>query len=200
MGKKNNNNGEEIKIDYENVDVEDIMDQIKKKIASQPRISEPEFPAQPAYASTQAPSPPQPEGPLGKKAKIKKVMLKLFKPVAPLIKFLVLPVHQELKDTIQNLYATNQRIDLLEKQIDENFSQVRQKLDEVDQATISRLEELNRVREYTQLIHNLSHNVVVELTKLKIEQENLKLKTRIMEKDFEFLGKREKTLESKVFG
>ncbi len=56
------------------------------------------------------------------------------------------------------------------------------------------------MREYTQLIHNLSHNIVVELTKLKIEQENLKLKTRIMEKDFEFLGKREKTLESKVFG
>lgn len=200
MGDENNNKNEEIKIDYENVDVEDIMDQIKKKIASQPRISEPEVPAQLAYTPSQAPSPPQPEGPSGKKAKIKNVMLKLFKPITPLIKFLVLPVHQELKDTIQNLYATNRRIDLLERHVDENFNQIRQKLDEVNQATISRLEELNRVREYTQLIHNLSHNIVVELTKLKIEQENLKLKTRIMEKDFEFLGKREKTLESKVFG
>jgi hypothetical protein len=200
MGDENNNNREEIKIDYGNIDVEDIMNQIKKKIARQPRSSEPEVSAQPAYTSSQAPSPPQPEDPSGKKAKIKKVMLKLFKPITPLIKFLVLPVHQELKDTIQNLYATNQRIDLLERHMDENFKQVRQKLDEVDQTTISRLEELNRVREYTQLIHNLSHNIVVELTKLKIEQENLKLKTRIMEKDFEFLGKREKTLESKVFG
>jgi hypothetical protein len=200
MGDENNNKNEEIKIDYENVDVEDIMDQIKKKIASQPRISEPEVPAQLAYTSSQASSPPQPEGPSGKKAKIKNVMLKLFKPITPLIKFLILPVHQELKDTIQNLYATNRRIDLLERHVDENFNQIRQKLDEVNQATISRLEELNRVRDHTQLIHNLSHNIVVELTKLKIEQENLKLKTRIMEKDFEFLGKREKTLESKVFG
>lgn len=200
MGDENNNKNEEIKIDYENVDVEDIMDKIKKKIASQPRISEPELPAQPSYPSTQAPAPLQPEGPSRKKAKIKNVMLKLFKPITPLIKFLVLPVHQELRDTIQNLYAANQRIDLLERHVDENFNQIRQKLDEVNQATISRLEELNRVREYTQLIHNLSHNIVVELTKLKIEQENLKLKTRIMEKDFEFLGKREKTLESKVFG
>ncbi len=200
MGDENNNKNEKIKIDYENVDVEDIMDQIKKKKASQPRISESELPAQPSYTSTQAPAPIQPEGPSGKKAKIKNVMLKLFKPITPIIKFLVLPVHQELKDTIQNLYAANQRIDLLERHVDENFNQIRQKLDEVNQATISRLEELNRVREYTQLIHNLSHNIVVELTKLKIEQENLKLKTRIMEKDFEFLGKREKTLESKVFG
>ncbi|UCE43142.1 MAG: hypothetical protein JSV17_09440 [Candidatus Aminicenantes bacterium] len=200
MGETSNINSEKIKIDYENVDVEDIMDQVRKRIASQPRSPEPESPVQPAHASSLAPSPPQPESPLSKKAKIKKVMLKLFKPISPLIKFLILPVHQELKDTIQNLYATNQRIGLLERNVDENFAHVRQKLEEVDQATIRRLEELNRVREYTQLIHNLSHNIVVELTKLKIEQENLKLKTRIMEKDFEFLGKREKTLESKIFG
>jgi hypothetical protein len=126
--------------------------------------------------------------------------VKIFKPISPLIKFLVFPVHQELKETINTLYKTNQRIDFLETRIDGDFNGLRQKLDEVDRATISRLEELNRLREYTQLLHNLSHNMVVELTKLKIEQENLKLKTRIMEKDFEFLGKREKTLESKVFG
>jgi hypothetical protein len=199
MGDENKNEKEDIHVDYENVDVEDIMDQIKKKIASQPKSSEPESPGQPIFVSPQHPS-PQPEGPSGKKAKAKNILLKLFKPISPLIKFLVLPVHQELRDTIQNLYATNQRIDLLERNMNENFAQVRQRLDEVDQATIQRLEELNRVREHTQLIHNLSHNLVVEMTKLKIEQENLKLKTRIMEKDFEFLGKREKTLESKVFG
>lgn len=191
MEKKNNGRNEEIKIDYENIDVEDIMEQVKKKIASQPKDSEPERPVQSMH-----PSPPQPAGPPGKKEKMKNVLLKIFKPISPLIKFLVLPVHQELKDTIQNVHITNQRIDFLETRIDEDFSKVHQEL----QAIILRLEELNRVREYTQLLHNLSHNMVVELTKLKIEQENLKLKTRIMEKDFEFLGKREKTLESKVFG
>lgn len=193
MGEEKNKNGIELKIDYENVDVKDIMDQIKKRKACQSRTSKPEHPAQPAYTASQASTLPQPEGSLGRKEKIKKVMLKLFKPIAPLIKFLVLPVHQELKDTIENLHTTNQRIDILERRIDEDFSRVHQEL----QAIILRL---NCVREYTQLIHNLSHNIVVELTKLKIEQENLKLKTRIMEKDFEFLGKREKTLESKVFG
>lgn len=200
MGDKPNNIKEDIKIDYDNIDVEDIMRQVKDKIASQPESPEPEQPVQPDYLSPQAPVPSQPEGPPGKRTKIKSILLKIFKPISPVIKFLVLPVHQELKDTIQNLHATNQRIDFLERRMGEDFNQVHQKLDEVDRATISRLEELNRVREYTQLLHNLSHNIVVELTKLKIEHENLKLKARIMEKDFEFLGKREKTLESKVFG
>lgn len=200
MGEKKDRVSENIKIDYDSIDVEDIMDQIKKRIASQPKSPEPEPPVQPSYASSPAPFAPQEEGPSGKKAKLKKILAKLFKPFSPFIKFLVFPVHQELKDTIQNVYATNQRIDILERKVDENLAQVRQKLDDVDQATIRRLEELNRVREYTQLLHNLSHNTVLELTKLKIEHENLKLKTRIMEKDFEFLGKREKTLESKVFG
>lgn len=200
MGGINDNIKEDIRIDYDNIDVEDIMDQIKKRIASQPKSPEPEPSAQPAFAASPAPFPAPPEGPSGKKAKLKKILSKLFKPISPLIKFLVFPVHQELKATIQNVYATNQRIDILERKVDENFAQVRRKLDEVDKATIRRLEELNRVREHTQLLHNLSHNLVVELTKLKIEHENLKIKTRIMEKDFEFLGKREKTLESKVFG
>jgi hypothetical protein len=39
----------------------------------------------------------------------------------------------------------------------------------------------------------------VELTKLKVEEESLKLKSRILEKDFEFLGKRERALEDQVF-
>jgi hypothetical protein len=47
-------------------------------------------------------------------------------------------------------------------------------------------------------VHHLSHNLVVELSKLKIEQEMLKTKVRIMEKDFEFLGKREKALETEI--
>ena len=37
------------------------------------------------------------------------------------------------------------------------------------------------------------------MTKLKIEEEHLKLKTRIMEKDFEFVSRKEKALEEKIF-
>ena len=200
MGDEKDRKQEEITIDYENIDVEDIMEQIKKKIASQPESDEPEEPIQPGIPFAQNAAPPQPGSPPGRKSKIKSILLKIFKPVSPVIKFLVLPVHQELKDTIQNLHATNQRIDHLERRTDGDFDRVRQRLHEVDQATISRLEELNRIRDYTQLLHNLSHNIVVELTKLKIEQDNLKLKARILEKNFEFLGKREKALEGKVFG
>jgi predicted nucleic acid-binding Zn-ribbon protein len=40
--------------------------------------------------------------------------------------------------------------------------------------------------------------MVVELSKLKIEEEMLKSKARILEKDFEFLGKREKALEKEI--
>ena len=200
MEKKNNDRNEEIKIDYENIDVENIMEQVKKKIASQPKDSDPDLHDPSVPPPPQTPSSPQQEELQGKKEKIKNILLKIFKPISPLIKFLVFPVHQELKDTIHNVYTTNQRIDFFETRMDGDINTIRQKLDDVDQATISRLEELDRIREYTQLLHNLSHNLVVELTKLKIEQENLKLKTRIMEKDFEFLGKREKTLESKVFG
>ena len=200
MEDKKNDKNEEIKIDYENIDIENIMEQVKKKIASRPKDPEPDLPVQRNHPSQQTSSPLPPYGPPGKKEKMKNALLKIFKPISPLIKFLVLPVHQELKDTIQKVHTTNQRIDFLETRIDGDFNAIRQKLDEVDRATINRMEELDRIREYAQLLHNLSHNMVVELTKLKIEQENLKLKTRIMEKDFEFLGKREKTLESKVFG
>lgn len=200
MGEKDGEKKETITIDYDNIDVEEIMRQIRERIASQPESYSSHDPLLSQIPSAQTPLPPQPGSPQGKKAKMKSILLKIFKPVSPLIKFLVLPVHQELKDTIQNLHATNQRIDSLEERMDKGFSQVHQRLHEVNQATISRLEELNRIRDYTQLLHNLAHNMVVELTKLKIEHENLKLKTRIMEKDFEFLGKREKALEGKVFG
>jgi len=200
MGDKNGNEKKEFAIDYDNIDVEDIMGQIRKKIASQPEVSEPGDPLPVEPPSASAPLPHPPGSPSGGKAKIKSILLKIFKPVSPVIKFLVLPVHQEVMDTAQNLHATNERIDSVERRMDGNFNQILQKLGEVDRATIARLEELNRIREYTQLLYNISHNMVVELTKLKIEHENLKLKARIMEKDFEFLGKREKALEGKVFG
>ncbi len=103
-------------------------------------------------------------------------MLKLMKPFSPIIKLLVLPVHQELRETIYILDRTNKRLDALD--------------------------EINRVprktKEYIRLLHNLSHNIVVEITKLKIEEENLKIRIRILEKDFEHLKSREKALESRV--
>lgn len=186
---------EDIVIDYENIDVPEIMEQIRKKIASQPKKPEPEDRLPLEYsASTGIPS-PRPEELSGRKLKIKNLALKLMHPFSPIIKFLVLPVHQELRETIESLYKTNQRLDTLERKIGDELSRIHQEF----QAVNRRLKELNRIREYVQLLHSLSHNIVVELTKLKIEEESLKITTRILEKDFEFLGQREKALEKKVF-
>ena len=95
-------------------------------------------------------------------------------PLRPLIKLLILPVDEEYRRTALVLDHANRRIDRLEKDRDRNGSST-------------------DLREYTKLLHHLCHNLVVELSKLKIEEETLKTKTRVMEKDFEFLGKREKS-------
>ncbi len=98
------------------------------------------------------------------------------KPFSPIIKLLVLPVHQELRETICILDRTNKRLDVMSDFINET----------------------GRAKEYAKLLHNLSHNIVVEMTKLKIEEENLKIRIRILEKDFEHLKSREKALESRI--
>jgi hypothetical protein len=60
-------------------------------------------------------------------------------------------------------------------------------------------ERLDRLKEYTKLLHLLGHNMVVELSKLKIEEETLKTNVSLMKKDFEHLGQRERALEQEVF-
>lgn len=183
---------EDIVIDYENIDVAEIMDQIRKKIATQPEKPEPEEFMPLEHSTSTGTSTPPFEEPSGRKLKMKNFALKLMRPFSPLIKFLVLPVHQELRETIQNLYRTNQRLDFLERKTGEDFSRIHEEFQAVNRS-------LDRAKEYVKLLHNLSHNIVVEMTKLKIEEENLKINTRVLEKDFEFLQRREKALEKKVF-
>lgn len=66
-------------------------------------------------------------------------------------------------------------------------------------ARLDRLGEVLDVSiENVKLLHNLSHNLVVELTKLKIEHETLRSKARVLEKDFEALTRRERGLEERL--
>ena len=209
---------DQIHIDYENIDVEDIMNQIKKKILSEKSKPSPEKPSltekvQPDLANLEI------DKGIGlpeisrERSKAKNLLLKIMKPFAPIIKLLILPVHENLMDTVHNLHRTNMRLDFLTdkigKQLEELSGQISRGLDDlsgrigdVDYHTSAKIDtvfdELSRVRDYIKLLHNLSHNMVIELTKLKIEEENLKIKSRIMEKDFEFLGRREKALEKRV--
>jgi hypothetical protein len=162
----------EIKIDYDRIDVARIMDQIKDRTAA-------ESPNAPDAAAA-GPAPPtvreSPPGP----GRMRAVLLRLMSPLRPLIKLLILPVDEEYRRTFLVLDQANRRIDRLE----------------IDRDRMSG--ELDRMREYTKLLHHLCHNLVVELSKLKVEEETLKTKTRIMEKDFDFLGKREKALEKEI--
>ena len=161
-----------INIDYENIDVADIMDQIKIKVAQEGERPSPEEPLREEFPIV-SPSQFQKEPGMGggqvsgRREKVKRIASKVMNRFAPLIKLMVLPVHEEAMETAQILHQTNLRLD----------------------------DELQKSIEYTKLLHNLCHNLVVELSKLKIEEENLKNKTRILEKDFEFLEKREKALE-----
>ena len=196
----------DIKIDYENIDVADIMDQIKKKIAAQPK-KEPELPLIESdyipYATTPPEMPPEASG---VRSKIKALLLKIMKPFSPLIRLLVLPVSNELAETVKTLDLTNKKLDYLSEKLHHDLFQLNESLNSrievVDKAVNERLDlafdDIGRIKEYTKLLHSLSHNVVVEMTKLKIEEENLKIKARILEKDFEFLGRREKALEDQV--
>ena len=52
--------------------------------------------------------------------------------------------------------------------------------------------------EYIRLLHNAMHNLIVEASKLKTEEELLKTKMRILEDKIEFLENRERALEKKL--
>ncbi len=158
------------KIDYNAVDVARIMDQIKAKAARQAAGT---APGEEAEACPAGPPVPPPSEPLTAKKKVKIKLLKFFRPFFPIQRIIALPVHEDLMKTNRDLWDTNQRIDHLVVQ--GNFSE-----------------------NYIKILHTLCHNLVVELTKLRVEHDALKSRVQILDKDFEFLGKREKVLEKKL--
>lgn len=161
-----------VEIDYDHMDVKKIMDEIKKEAGAEgggaPGPSDPE------------PTPPAAPEPEAGPGRARQLLLRLMSPLRPLIKLFILPVAEEHRQSLFLLDRANRRIDRLEQDRDRAVGQ------------------LDRLREYTKLLHHLCHNLVVEMSKLKIEEETLKTKARILEKDFEFLGKREKALEKEI--
>jgi len=197
--------GLSIRIDYEAIDVEDIMSQLRQKIAARPADADESGEGEPSWPDDVPAYAPEPEDP-GKMSRLKRILIRIMRPFSPLIKLLVYPVHRELRDTIKILDQTNKRLDHLFKlhhrQVEE-LKLLDAKIDtfnfNVNQRIDTAFRGINRLKEYTKLLHTMSHNLVVEMTKLKIEEENVKLKTRILEKDFEFLGRKEKALEDELF-
>lgn len=200
---KNNKNEmqpeKDIRIDYDHIDVADIMAQIKQKVAAEP---EPEDPGPSTPEGTQTPGPSvDAAAPGGGRSRLKRILLKVMRPFSPLIKLLVLPVHDQLQETIRTLDQTNRKLDAVSARLgDFALDSTMHRINaEVNERLDLAFQDIGRSKEYIKLLHGLEHNLVVEITKLKIETENLKLKLRIAEKDFEFLGRREKALEEEVF-
>jgi hypothetical protein len=172
----------DIEIDYDHLDVARIMDEIKARVAGESGRESP------AAGAASAPVPDfdleggdsRPPAP----GRARVLALKLMSPFRPLIKLLILPVYDEFQQTVRILHNTNIRLDRLYEATDRDRHNAVVRLD--------------RLREYTKLLHSLSHNLVVELTKLKIENDTLKARLEILEKDFDFLGKRERALEREV--
>ena len=152
-----------VSYDPENIDVADVMAQIKRRLADRP----------PAPLGTPVPPGPGPAtapvaaGPGGLKGLIKKILLFLMGPYRPFL--------SRLFDRFVFKATLNVNV----------------RIDEVSTR-------LGTTMENTKLLHNLSHNLVLELTKLRVETDGLKSKIRVMEKDFETLGKRERVLEKQV--
>ena len=209
-----------IEIDYDRVNVAEIMAKIQKTAAETPaEVFKPGAPSAaspsshaPASASSSSPSaPPQTDWslePQGAKQKIKKIVRKLMRPFFPVIRLLALPIHEELRATIKSLHETNVRLDdlyrLLHLQAEESDRKFELDAQRMDRGELrldlleERLKDLDKSMEYIRLLHNLDHNLVVELTKLKIELDTLKSKVRILEKDQEFARMRERALEERI--
>jgi len=175
----------DIEVDYEKVDVAKIMDQIRQRTGDEARqdseVSPQPVGSQAAQELGPGGVPAQPE----RAGRARKILLKVMTPFRPLIKLLILPVYEEQRQAVFILDQTNKRLDHLYR------------INERDHRLI--FERLDRLREYTKLLHSLSHNIVVELSKLKIEEETLKTAVRLLEKEFEHLGRRERALENEVF-
>lgn len=122
---------------------------------------------------------------------MKTVLLKLTKPFSPLIKLLVFPVYQELRETVVSLDRANKRLDQLGQAVNDINAHAQKTSQKLDL-------DMPFLKEYTRLFYNLAHNMVIEMTKLKIEEENLKIRIRILEKDLENLKSRGKALESRI--
>ena len=103
---------------------------------------------------------------------VKKVVFKIRGVLFPLIRFLVRPI---VNERIIHLHNENRR-------------EIARMMPIVTQS-----------KEYILLLHNALNNMIVEFSKLKIEEEMLKTKLKVAEDKMEFLENRERAIEKKLF-
>jgi hypothetical protein len=121
------------------------------------------------------------EGP-GFRGAIKKILIKTRRVFFPLIRFMVRPVYNELKQ-----FGTDR--------FNENALKIFRNTEEIEyykQLVI-------QSKEYIKLLHNALNNLITEASKLKIDHELLKTRIKVIEDKTEFLENRERALEKKIF-
>jgi hypothetical protein len=159
-----------LNIDYENLDAADLNERLRAAAAAGA------VPGAPAV-SPETPAPPAaaPAGPPPPafKSRMKGRLRRLLGPFFPFLRILNMPVQEDLAEATRILHATNVR---------------------VDQMTPT----LSRAVEYLRIMHVINHNLVMELTKLRIEHDTLKNQVRLMEKELEFLTRRERAVERRL--
>jgi hypothetical protein len=185
--KPTSSQGQNTKIDYDHIDVARIVEQIKAKVADEVRQeAEASGGEEPGAEISYFPDLDlEDAGEPAARGRIRGLVLKLMTPFRPLIKLMILPVYEEYRQTVRILHKTNKRLDY--------FYRIK------DRDHLANVERLDRLKSYTKILHSLAHNLVVEISKLKIEHEMLKTQVRILEKDLEFLSQRERSLEQEVF-
>ncbi len=189
----------DIKIDYDHIDIEAIMGQVKQVASQNPLDPIEPPPAQPP-APAPAPAPVLPPAPpsAGLKAVLKDKLIRAMRPFAPVVRLLGLPLHEDIQATLRHLDQTNRRLDALATEMPVRFSEVITELERVRTRLDTRLADLDRTMEYVKLLHHLDHNLVVEITKLRIEFETLRSKVLILEKDLDTGAQRERVLEKQL--
>jgi cell division ATPase FtsA len=111
----------------------------------------------------------------GIKGLIKKSMQLTRRIFSPLIRFMIRPNINEIKNLMVDLHNEN-------KEPIHYMSPV-----------------VTQSKEYIMLLHNAVNNMIVESSKLKTEEELLKTKIKVLEDKIEFLENRERAIEKKVF-
>jgi hypothetical protein len=108
----------------------------------------------------------------------KKILGKIRKLFMPLLRFMLRPFFNDLKNLVVELHNINKKeVHYLNQTIPITF----------------------QGKEYIKLLHNAINNMIVESSKLKIEEELLKTKIKVLEDKIEFLENRERAIEKKLF-
>lgn len=108
----------------------------------------------------------------------KKILSKIRRLFLPLLRFMIRPFISDLKNLTVELHNTNkQEVHNLKQTVPITFQS----------------------KEYIKLLHNAINNMIVESSKLKIEEELLKTRIKVLEDKVIFLEERERAIEKKLF-